>query len=93
MQGTLARGQRDIGCSVAGLDAAVQGYPFEAWGLSGPELLGLDAQALEALGVWPLGHQELLLEATEQLRNLVSAGSCGIPGGAGGHGGHGGSLG
>uniref|UniRef100_A0A8C3U8H4 Connector enhancer of kinase suppressor of Ras 1 n=1 Tax=Catharus ustulatus TaxID=91951 RepID=A0A8C3U8H4_CATUS len=53
-----------------GLDAALQGYPFEAWGLSGPELLGLDAQALEALGVWPLGHQELLLEATEQLRNL-----------------------
>ncbi|NXM81789.1 CNKR1 kinase, partial [Oenanthe oenanthe] len=53
-----------------GLDAAVQGYPFEAWGLSGPELLGLDAPALEALGVWPVGHQELLLEATEQLRNL-----------------------
>ncbi|KAM7029268.1 connector enhancer of kinase suppressor of ras 1 [Acridotheres tristis] len=53
-----------------GLDAAVQGYPFEAWGLSGPELLGLDARALEALGVWPVGHQELLLEAVEQLRNL-----------------------
>ncbi|XP_016159166.1 PREDICTED: connector enhancer of kinase suppressor of ras 1 [Ficedula albicollis] len=53
-----------------GLDAALQGYPFEAWGLSGPELLGLDAQALEALGVRPVGHQELLLEATEQLRNL-----------------------
>ncbi|XP_062364967.1 connector enhancer of kinase suppressor of ras 1 [Cinclus cinclus] len=53
-----------------GLDAAVQGYPFEAWGLSGPDLLGLDAQALESLGVWRLGHQELLLEATEQLRNL-----------------------
>ncbi|XP_042635943.1 connector enhancer of kinase suppressor of ras 1 [Catharus ustulatus] len=67
-EGTLSSG--DIGCSVAGLDAALQGYPFEAWGLSGPELLGLDAQALEALGVWPLGHQELLLEATEQLRNL-----------------------
>ncbi|XP_058712652.1 connector enhancer of kinase suppressor of ras 1 isoform X1 [Poecile atricapillus] len=53
-----------------GLDAAVQGYPFEAWGLSGPDLLGLDAGVLEALGVWPLGHQELLLEAVEQLRNL-----------------------
>lgn len=64
---------------MAGLDAAVQGYPFEAWGLSGPDLLGLDAGVLEALGVWPLGHQELLLEATEQLRNLVSAG---IPGAA-----------
>ncbi|NXI01696.1 CNIPF protein, partial [Pachycephala philippinensis] len=53
-----------------GLDAAVQGYPFEAWGLSGPDLLGLDAGVLEALGMWPLGHQELLLEAVEQLRNL-----------------------
>ncbi|XP_038017097.1 connector enhancer of kinase suppressor of ras 1 [Motacilla alba alba] len=53
-----------------GLDAAVQGYPFEAWGLSGPDLLGLDAGVLEALGVRPLGHQELLLEAVEQLQNL-----------------------
>lgn len=86
-RGPCAGPSGDIGWSVAGLDAAVQGYPFEAWGLSGPELLGLDAQALEALGVWPLGHQELLLEATEQLRNLVSAGRCGIPGGAGARGG------
>ncbi|XP_074782124.1 connector enhancer of kinase suppressor of ras 1 [Athene noctua] len=54
----------------AGLDAAVQGYPFEAWGLAGPDLLGLSAGALEALGVWRLGHQELLLEAVEQLRAL-----------------------
>lgn len=59
----------------AGLDAAVQGYPFEAWGLAGPELLGLSAGALEALGVRRLGHQELLLEAVEQLRALVSAGT------------------
>uniref|UniRef100_A0A8C5UG73 CRIC domain-containing protein n=1 Tax=Malurus cyaneus samueli TaxID=2593467 RepID=A0A8C5UG73_9PASS len=44
------------------------GYPFEAWGLSGPDLLGMDVGVLEALGVWPLGHQELLLEAVEQLR-------------------------
>uniref|UniRef100_A0A8C5IFR0 Connector enhancer of kinase suppressor of Ras 1 n=1 Tax=Junco hyemalis TaxID=40217 RepID=A0A8C5IFR0_JUNHY len=55
-----------------GLDAAVQGYPFEAWGLSGPELLGLEPGLLEALGVRPVGHQELLLEAVEQLRSLVS---------------------
>lgn len=80
--GHPAGGSGDTGrghWSVAGLDAAVQGYPFEAWGLSGPELLGLDAGLLEALGVWPLGHQELLLEATEQLRKLVSAG---VPGAA-----------
>ncbi|XP_075378246.1 connector enhancer of kinase suppressor of ras 1 [Mycteria americana] len=53
-----------------GLDAAVQGYPFESWGLAGPDLLGLSAAALEALGVRRLGHQELLLEAVEQLRAL-----------------------
>ncbi|KAM8796002.1 connector enhancer of kinase suppressor of ras 1 [Eudromia elegans] len=53
-----------------GLDAALQGYPFEAWALAGPELLRLSAGALEALGVRRLGHQELLLEAVEQLRAL-----------------------
>lgn len=65
----------------AGLDAAVQGYPFEAWGLSGLDLLGLSAGALEALGVRRLGHQELLLEAVEQLRALVSVGTRGCCGG------------
>ncbi|XP_009561771.2 connector enhancer of kinase suppressor of ras 1 isoform X1 [Cuculus canorus] len=53
-----------------GLDAAVQGYPFESWGLAGPELLRLSVGTLEALGVRCLGHQELLLEAVEQLRAL-----------------------
>ncbi|XP_068773674.1 connector enhancer of kinase suppressor of ras 1 isoform X2 [Struthio camelus] len=53
-----------------GLDAAVQGYPFEAWGLAGAEVLRLSAGALEALGVRRVGHQELLLEAVEQLRAL-----------------------
>ncbi|KAM4884980.1 connector enhancer of kinase suppressor of ras 1 [Sylvia borin] len=63
-------GPAQVAAWLRGLDAAVQGYPFEAWGLSGPDLLGLDAELLEALGVWPLGHQELLLEATEQLCKL-----------------------
>ncbi|XP_067167628.1 connector enhancer of kinase suppressor of ras 1 isoform X3 [Apteryx mantelli] len=53
-----------------GLDAAVQGYPFEAWGLPGAAVLRLSAGALEALGVRRVGHQELLLEAVEQLRAL-----------------------
>lgn len=61
----------------AGLDAAVQGYPFEEWGLAGTELLRLSEGALEALGVWRVGHQELLLEAVEQLRALVSNGAMG----------------
>uniref|UniRef100_A0A8C3KN54 Connector enhancer of kinase suppressor of ras 1 n=1 Tax=Calidris pygmaea TaxID=425635 RepID=A0A8C3KN54_9CHAR len=61
-----------------GLDPAVQGYPFESWGLAGPDLLGLSVGTLEALGVRRLGHQELLLEAVEQLRALVSAGTHGL---------------
>lgn len=52
----------------------MQGYPFEAWGLAGTELLGLSAGGLEALGVRRVGHQELLLDAVEQLRALVSTG-------------------
>ncbi|XP_029818893.1 connector enhancer of kinase suppressor of ras 1 [Manacus vitellinus] len=63
-------GPAEVTAWLRGLDAAVQGYPFEAWELAGPDLLGLDVEALEALGVWPLGHQELLLEAVEQLREL-----------------------
>ncbi|KAM9267920.1 connector enhancer of kinase suppressor of ras 1 [Morus bassanus] len=63
-------GPVQVAAWLRGLDAAVQGYPFEAWGLAGPDLLGLSAGALEALGVWRLGHQELLLEAVEQLRTL-----------------------
>ncbi|NWV53390.1 CNKR1 kinase, partial [Daphoenositta chrysoptera] len=70
MQPVRSWGPAQAAAWLRGLDAAVQGYPFEAWGLSGPDLLGLDAGLLEALGVWPLGHQELLLEAVEQLRNL-----------------------
>ncbi|NXR71894.1 CNKR1 kinase, partial [Pycnonotus jocosus] len=70
MEPVRSWGPAQVAAWLRGLDAAVQGYPFEAWGLSGPDLLELDAAVLEALGVWPLGHQELLLEATEQLRKL-----------------------
>ena len=45
---------------------------FEEGGLASTELLRLSEGALEALGVWRVGHQELLLEAVEQLRALVS---------------------
>ncbi|XP_041273238.1 connector enhancer of kinase suppressor of ras 1 [Onychostruthus taczanowskii] len=70
MEPVRSWGPAEAAAWLRGLDPAVQGYPFEAWGLSGPDLLGLDAGVLEALGVRPLGHQELLLEALEQLRNL-----------------------
>ncbi|KAM6239620.1 connector enhancer of kinase suppressor of ras 1 isoform 2-T2 [Porphyrio hochstetteri] len=70
MEPVGAWGPAQAAAWLRGLDAAVQEYPFEAWGLAGPDLLGLSAGTLEALGVWRLGHQELLLEAVEQLRAL-----------------------
>ncbi|XP_071655235.1 connector enhancer of kinase suppressor of ras 1 isoform X2 [Patagioenas fasciata] len=63
-------GPARVAAWLRGLDAALQGYPFEAWGLGGPQLLALSAGALEALGMRQLGHQELLLEAVELLRDL-----------------------
>ncbi|XP_059686863.1 connector enhancer of kinase suppressor of ras 1 [Gavia stellata] len=70
MEPVGAWGPARVAAWLRGLDAAVQGYPFEGWGLAGPDLLGLSVGTLEALGVWRLGHQELLLEAVEQLRAL-----------------------
>ncbi|KAM6045124.1 connector enhancer of kinase suppressor of ras 1 isoform 2-T2 [Chlamydotis macqueenii] len=70
MEPVGAWGPAQAAAWLRGLDAEVQGYPFEAWGLAGPQLLGLSPGVLETLGVWRLGHQELLLEAVEQLRAL-----------------------
>ncbi|XP_066838474.1 connector enhancer of kinase suppressor of ras 1 [Anser cygnoides] len=70
MEPVGAWGPAQVAAWLRGLDAAVQGYPFEAWGLAGAELLGLSAGVLEALGVRRVGHQELLLDAVEQLRAL-----------------------
>ncbi|XP_072465521.1 connector enhancer of kinase suppressor of ras 1 [Notamacropus eugenii] len=55
-----------------GLDDLVQEYPFEEWALVGSDLLQLSPQSLEALGVWHIGHQELILDGVEQLRTLSS---------------------
>lgn len=55
-----------------GLDDILQDYPFEDWELPGKFLLQLCPQNLEALTVWPLGHQELILHGVEQLRALGS---------------------
>ncbi|XP_077929738.1 connector enhancer of kinase suppressor of ras 1 isoform X2 [Halichoerus grypus] len=54
------------------LDDSLQDYCFEDWELSGKYLLQLCPRSLEALTVWPLGHQELILEGVEQLRALSS---------------------
>ncbi|XP_023374868.1 connector enhancer of kinase suppressor of ras 1 [Otolemur garnettii] len=55
-----------------GLDESLQDYPFENWELPGKYLLQLCPHSLEALTVWPLGHQELILDGVEQLRALSS---------------------
>ncbi|MBW02936.1 Connector enhancer of kinase suppressor of ras 1, partial [Eschrichtius robustus] len=55
-----------------GLDDSLQDYHFEDWELPGKYLLQLCPRSLEALTVWPLGHQELILEGVEQLRALSS---------------------
>ncbi|XP_017518562.3 connector enhancer of kinase suppressor of ras 1 isoform X6 [Manis javanica] len=55
-----------------GLDDSLQDYPFEGWELPGKYLLQLCPHSLEALTVWPLGHQELILQGVEQLQALSS---------------------
>uniref|UniRef100_A0A8D0L7R2 Connector enhancer of kinase suppressor of Ras 1 n=1 Tax=Sphenodon punctatus TaxID=8508 RepID=A0A8D0L7R2_SPHPU len=50
-----------------GLDKVLQQYPFENWTMTGKDLLQLSYRDLEELGVWCVGHQELILEAVEQL--------------------------
>ncbi|XP_048357564.1 connector enhancer of kinase suppressor of ras 1 [Sphaerodactylus townsendi] len=52
---------------LTGLDPVLQDYPLETWRLSGKQLLRLSYRDLEDLGVSRIGHQELLLEAVEQL--------------------------
>lgn len=67
------------GCEVlscdAGLGPTVAQYveALRARSLDGHKLLMLRCDDLEYLGVHVIGHQELLLEAVEHLRNFVSA--------------------
>lgn len=58
----------------AGLGPSVERYAaaLRARGLDGAKLLTLRCDDLEYLGVHVIGHQELLLEAVEHLRNFVS---------------------
>ncbi|XP_037684015.1 LOW QUALITY PROTEIN: connector enhancer of kinase suppressor of ras 1 [Choloepus didactylus] len=55
-----------------GLDNSLEDYPFEDWELPGKYLLQLCPRSLQALTVWPVGHQELILDGVEQLRALNS---------------------
>ncbi|KAM8977288.1 connector enhancer of kinase suppressor of ras 1 [Pelodytes ibericus] len=59
---------REVVCSyLRGLDPSLQHYPFQEWDVVGHDLLGMSHQHLDALGVRSIGHQELILEAVEQL--------------------------
>lgn len=60
---------------MSGLDASVAQYvpQMRAKGLNGTRLLMLRCDDLEYLGMHIIGHQELLLEAVEHLRNFVSS--------------------
>ncbi|XP_075053855.1 connector enhancer of kinase suppressor of ras 1 [Mixophyes fleayi] len=53
-----------------GLDPSVQHYPFQEWDITGQDLLDLSPQHLDVLGVRSIGHQEIILEAVEQLCSL-----------------------
>lgn len=54
-----------------GLDAPLHQYSVSEWHLSGLDLLQLNSQDLEKLGVHKIGHQELILEGVEKLCSLV----------------------
>lgn len=62
---------------VAGLDSVVVPYihSFLNNKVNGQQVLNLGPDDLEHLGVYKLGHQELILEAVEYLRNFVSRNS------------------
>lgn len=55
-----------------GLDSTVLPYvhSFGHHGVNGQQLLNLRPEDLEQLGVFKLGHQEIILEAVEYLRNF-----------------------
>lgn len=57
-----------------GLDNVILPYAksFLNNGVNGYQLLNLRSDDLEHLGVVNLGHQEIILEAVEHLRNFVS---------------------
>lgn len=61
-------------CKFSGLDNVILPYTksFLNNAVNGHQLLNLRADDLEHLGVITLGHQELILEAVEHLRNFVN---------------------
>ncbi|OCT94457.1 connector enhancer of kinase suppressor of ras 1 isoform X2 [Xenopus laevis] len=67
MESVSAWSPETVRCYLRGLDPAVQVYPFQEWNVTGKDLLCLSSQQLDAFGVRCIGHQEIILEAVEQL--------------------------
>ncbi|XP_056651470.1 connector enhancer of kinase suppressor of ras 1 isoform X2 [Monodelphis domestica] len=72
MEPVASWGPGSVVAWLRGLDVPVQEYPFEEWALVGNDLLQLCPRSLKDLGVWHIGHQELILDGVEQLRTLSS---------------------
>ena len=61
-------------CLFSGLDSSILPYLqlFLNNQVNGQQLLNVRSEDLDNIGVKRLGHQELILEAVEHLRNFVS---------------------
>lgn len=61
-------------CCFSGLDSSILVYLqlFLNNEVNGQQLLNVRSEDLDNLGIKRLGHQELILEAVEHLRNFVS---------------------
>lgn len=64
----------DLLLVLTGLDGVILQYipMFLSNEVKGQQLLNLRSDDLENIGVYTIGHQELILEAVGQLRNFVS---------------------
>lgn len=61
-----------------GLDSVILPYIkyFIDTDVNGQKLLDMQPNDLDKIGVQKIGHQELILEAVDLLRNFVSYGKC-----------------
>jgi SAM domain (Sterile alpha motif) len=66
---------KDVFCSryLVGLDNTMYQYThsFTNNGVSGKQLLNIRPYELEQLGIKLIGHQEIILEAVDYLKNFV----------------------
>lgn len=70
----MSKYEVDLLLVLTGLDGVILPYipMFLSNEVKGQQLLNLRSDDLENIGVYTIGHQELILEAVGQLRNFVS---------------------